>query len=111
MSIERPRKKPFLSKNGIKALSRIYYMSKMMRKISIYTFKAKRALSHQRSHIIQKLPRDNKHYNFNGDEILLTLTAMDFKAMLDEIRVGESSPSRSESTRAPAIPIFANIRA
>lgn len=70
-----------------------------------------RELCHQRSQIIQKLPQENKDYNFNGDEILLTLTAMDFKAMLDEINVGELSPSRSESIRAPAIPIFANFRA
>lgn len=41
----------------------------------------------------------------------LTLTARAFKAMVAEIRYDALIPSRSASTRASTIPIFANLRA
>lgn len=47
----------------------------------------------------------------SGKNITLTLTATAFKAMLVETILGELSPSRSVSTKAPAIPILANFRA
>ena len=57
------------------------------------------------------LKRHQVNFGILSDLGKLTLTAMAFKAMLAETRPGELSPACSESSRALAIPIFANLRA